>query len=129
MDIYFIPREGSQIWVDNLAVPAQAPHQDLAEKFINYLLDGKVSARISNFTQYSTPNKAAVQFLRPEDLKNPILYPLPEVRQKLEVLEDLGVRFDSVPVDLDTGKHLFTIDGGSHLEVYVDPPWAVSAAV
>ncbi len=88
--VYFIPREGSQIWVDNLAVTAQAPHQDLAEKFINYLLDGKVSARISNFTQYSTPNQAAVQFLRSEDLKNPILYPPPEVRHKLEVLEDLG---------------------------------------
>ncbi len=32
---YFIPREGSQIWLDNLAVLARAPHRVLAEKFIN----------------------------------------------------------------------------------------------
>ncbi len=88
--VYFIPVEGSQIWVDNLAVLAKAPHRDLAEKFINYLLEGKNSARISNFTQYSTPNKAAVPFIRPEDLKNPILYPPDDVRRRLEFLEDLG---------------------------------------
>jgi spermidine/putrescine transport system substrate-binding protein len=88
--VFFIPIEGSQIWVDNLAVLAKAPHRDLAEKFINYLLEAKVSARISNFTQYATPNKAALDFIRPEDLKNPVLYPPAEVRAKLEFLEDMG---------------------------------------
>jgi spermidine/putrescine transport system substrate-binding protein len=88
--VFFIPAEGSEIWVDNLAIPARAPHRDLAEKFINYLLDGKVGARVSNFTQYSTPNQAALPFIRPEDLKNPTLYPSPELRAKLEFLEDLG---------------------------------------
>ena len=38
---YFIPKEGSQIWLDNLAVLAHAPHRDLAEKFINFILDGR----------------------------------------------------------------------------------------
>lgn len=88
--VYFIPREGSQIWVDNLAVLAQAPHRDLAEKFINFLLDGEINAKISNFTSYSTPNKAAMKFIRPDDLKNPAMYPPPDVRAKLEFLEDLG---------------------------------------
>lgn len=88
--VYFIPAEGSQIWVDNLAVPAKAPHPALAEQFINYLLDGRTGARVSNYTQYSTPNKAALPFIRPNDLKNPILYPPPQLRFKLEFLEDLG---------------------------------------
>src|SRR5688572_7938403 len=39
---YFIPREGSSIFLDLLCIPAKAPNRDLAEKFINYLLDGKV---------------------------------------------------------------------------------------
>src|SRR4029077_9244303 len=32
---YFIPKEGSQIWVDNLAVCAKAPNRLVAEKFLN----------------------------------------------------------------------------------------------
>lgn len=89
---YFIPREGSQIWVDNLTIPAGAPNRDLAERFINFLLDAQVGARISNFTQFATPNRAAREFIRPEDLRNPTIYPAEEVAAKLEFLQDLGGR-------------------------------------
>ncbi len=89
---YLIPREGSQIWQDNLAVLAKAPHRDLAEQFINYLLDAEVGARISNFTQFASPNKAARPFLSPADLKNPAIYPPAEVMTRLEFLEDLGAK-------------------------------------
>lgn len=89
---YFIPREGSQIWVDNLCIPAKAPHRDRAEQFINFVLDAKVGARLSNFLQFATPNAAAKAFIKPEDLKNPAIYPLPEVLGKLEFLEDLGAK-------------------------------------
>ena len=88
--LYFIPKEGSQIWMDNLVVLAQAPHRDLAEKFINFLLDAKVAAQLSNFTQFATPNKAARPFIKPEDLRNTAIYPSPELMGKLEFLEDLG---------------------------------------
>lgn len=87
---YFIPREGSQIWLDNIAVLAKAPHRDLAEKFINHLLDAKVGAQLSSFTQFATPNKAAKAFIKPEDLKNEAIYPSAEMMKKLEFLEDLG---------------------------------------
>ena len=87
---YFIPREGSQIWLDNLAVPAKAPHRDLAEKFINFILDGQIGAQLANFTQFATPNRAARQFIKPESLSNPAIYPPPEIMAKLEFLEDLG---------------------------------------
>ena len=89
---YIIPREGSQIWVDNLCIPAKAPHRDLAEKFINYVLDAKVGARLSNFLQFATPNAAAKAFVKPEDLKNPAIYPPADVMAKLEFLEDLGAK-------------------------------------
>lgn len=89
---YLIPREGSQIWVDNLCIPAKAPHRDLAEKFVNYVLDAKVGARLSNFLQFATPNTAARAFIKPEDLKNPAIYPPADVMAKLEFLEDLGAK-------------------------------------
>jgi spermidine/putrescine transport system substrate-binding protein len=88
--VYIIPKEGSQIWVDNLAILSQAPHKDLAEKFINYILDGDVGARISNFTQYATPNKLSLKRIKPEDLNNPSVYPPQELKRKLEFVEDLG---------------------------------------
>lgn len=87
---YFVPREGGQIWIDTMAIPAKAPNRDLAEKFINYLLDAEVGARLSNYNQYATPNKAAKAHISPEDLANPAIYPPPEVLAKLEFLEDLG---------------------------------------
>ncbi|MEQ2009338.1 MAG: spermidine/putrescine ABC transporter substrate-binding protein [Limisphaerales bacterium] len=89
---YIIPREGSQIWVDNLCIPAKAPHRDLAEKFINHVLEAKVGARLSNFLQFATPNAAARAFIKPEDLRNPAIYPPPDVMAKLEFLEDLGAK-------------------------------------
>ena len=88
--VYLIPKEGSQIWVDNLAIPAQAPHRELAEKFINFMLDAKIGAQLSGYTQFASPNKAARQFIPAEDLKNPAIYPSPEIKAKLEFLEDLG---------------------------------------
>ena len=69
---------------------AKAPHRDLAEKFINFILEPKVGAQLSNFTQFATPNKAARPFIKPDDLKNPAIYPPAELTDKLEFLEDLG---------------------------------------
>jgi spermidine/putrescine transport system substrate-binding protein len=88
--VYLIPREGSQIWLDNLVILANAPHKDLAEKFLSFCLDPDVAARISNFTQFSTPNLAARPKIQPELLNNQAIYPPAEVMAKLEFLSDLG---------------------------------------
>ena len=87
---YFVPREGSQLWMDTLSIPAKAPHRDLAEKFINYILDPKIGARLSNANQLATPNQAAREFIKPSDLQDPAIYPPPEIRRLLEYSADLG---------------------------------------
>ncbi len=89
---YFVPREGAELYVDCLSVPAKAPHRDLAERFINHILDPKVGARLSNFNQFGTPNKAAMEFINPADAKNPAIYPSPEVMSRLEYANDLGAQ-------------------------------------
>ncbi len=102
---YFIPKEGSQIWQDNLAVLAKAPNRDLAEKFINFILDAKVGARLSKFTQFATPNAEAKKLLGPEVLSNPSIYPPETVMEKLEFLEDLGAKsrlYDEVWTQIKT---------------------------
>lgn len=87
---YFIPREGSQIWVDNLVVLAKAPHRELAEKFIDFVLEPEIGAKISNFTQFTTPNAAAKKLIDPKLLRNPAIYPSEEMMATLEFLKDLG---------------------------------------
>jgi spermidine/putrescine transport system substrate-binding protein len=87
---YFIPKEGSELFLDTIAITKNAPHSDLAHAFINYLLDPRVGARLSNYNRYATPNAAAKPFIRPEDLRNPIMYPLEQDMKRLELIEDLG---------------------------------------
>jgi spermidine/putrescine transport system substrate-binding protein len=78
--------------VDNLAILAKAPNRSLAEKFLNFILDAKVGAQLSGFTQFATPNKSALAFVKPEDLNNRAIYPPEEVKAKLEFLHDLGAQ-------------------------------------
>jgi spermidine/putrescine transport system substrate-binding protein len=89
---YSIPKEGTIVWVDNMAIPKDAPHKELAEEFINFILDPKIGAQISNFIHYGSPNKTAVdqKLIVETDLKNPSIYPPPEVFKKLQVLKDVG---------------------------------------
>jgi spermidine/putrescine transport system substrate-binding protein len=87
---YFIPKEGSQIWVDNLAVCAKAPNRIVAEKFLNFILNPEVGARLADYNQYATPNKEALKFVHPNNLANPMIYPHADVMRRLEFLRDLG---------------------------------------
>ena len=88
---FFVPKEGGLIFVDSLAIPAKAPNAALAYKFINFILDAKIGARLSNYNRYATPNEAAKPFITPADLKNPAIYPPASVMAKLEFNLDLGI--------------------------------------
>jgi spermidine/putrescine transport system substrate-binding protein len=87
---YIIPKEGGVIWTDNLAIPKTAPSQYTAEVFINYLLRPEVGAKITNYTWFGSPNKASEEFIDAEILKEPAIYPPPEVMDKLEFIRDVG---------------------------------------
>ena len=87
---YFVPKEGGELWIDSMMMPAKAPNKEMAEAFMNYILEADIGAQLSNFNQYATPNKAAKALINPDDLKNPAIYPTEEIMSKLEVLKDLG---------------------------------------
>ncbi len=82
---YFVPKEGSQIWFDVFAIPADAPHADAAHKFIAFMLRPEVIARASNYTQYANANAAATSLLDPEVRDDPNVYPTPELSKRLFV--------------------------------------------
>ncbi|MBL8099291.1 MAG: spermidine/putrescine ABC transporter substrate-binding protein [Anaerolineales bacterium] len=88
--VYVIPEEGCVIWQDNLAIPTTAPNAYTAMVFINYLHYPEIAAQNAEFVGYGTPNQAAKEFIDPEVLANPGIYPPPEVEARLQWLEDVG---------------------------------------
>lgn len=87
---YFVPREGAHIWLDVMAIPAQAPNPELANRFINFILDAEVGAQLSNHNRFATPNAAALPMINPEDRQNPAIYPDEEALAKLTYLKVLS---------------------------------------
>jgi len=80
---YFVPKEGTIIWFDMYAIPADAPHPDNAHAFINFMMKPEVAAANSNFVNYATGNAASVPLVNEEVRNDPGVYPPPEVKAKL----------------------------------------------
>jgi putrescine transport system substrate-binding protein len=80
---YAIPKEGTIVWFDMLAVPADAKHPKNAHAFINYLMDAQVAANNSNFVNYANGNAASLPLVSDEVKNDPGIYPTPEVKAKL----------------------------------------------
>lgn len=86
---YSIPKEGSALWFDMLAIPADAKNPENALTFINYILDPKVVAPISDYVAYANPNKDATPLVDPEITGNPGIYPDAETMKRLWVADVL----------------------------------------
>jgi putrescine transport system substrate-binding protein len=80
---YVIPGEGSAIWFDMLAIPADARNVDNAHLFINFLLRPEVIAEITNYVAYANPNVPSKEFVDEEIRENPGIYPPEEVMERL----------------------------------------------
>ncbi|MHA1523424.1 MAG: polyamine ABC transporter substrate-binding protein [Alphaproteobacteria bacterium] len=76
---YAIPREGTTVWFDLLAIPADAGNAQAAHEFINYVLEPKTIAAITNQVWYANPNPASLAFVAPRIKNNPAIYPPPQV--------------------------------------------------
>lgn len=86
---FLVPNEGSVLFIDNLVIPRNAPRADLAHRFIDYLMQPKVAALITEETLYPNGNADAKPFLG-EALRNqPGLYPDRDTRRRLFALEPL----------------------------------------
>jgi putrescine transport system substrate-binding protein len=80
---YTVPREGSILWFDMLAIPKDAPDPDSAYAFMNYMMTPQVIADVSNFKRYANANLASQPLVLPAVKDDPGIYPTPEQREKL----------------------------------------------
>lgn len=90
---YAVPQEGSNLWFDNFVIPKTAKNIDGAHAFINFMLDPEVAAQNAEYVGYSTPNKAALDIMDPEIVNDERFYPPEEIKDRLEVYENLGLEW------------------------------------
>ena len=77
------------VGIDSMVLHKTGPRPDLAYLFINFMLDGKNAADLSNMIGSGNPNAAAMPFIEPQVKENPAVFPSPERMQKLQQLRDM----------------------------------------
>jgi len=80
---YSVPKEGTIIWFDMYAIPADAKHPDNAHAFINFMMRPEIAAKNSSFVNYANGNLASFPLIDEKVRLDPGVYPPPEVKAKL----------------------------------------------
>lgn len=87
---FAIPKEGTNVWFDVMAVPKDAKNKDGAMRFINFMNDPEIALRNAEYTGYATPNKAARDMLPREIAEDRSIYPEEEDLVDAEIFVNLG---------------------------------------
>jgi spermidine/putrescine transport system substrate-binding protein len=89
---YGIPKEGAVFALDNLVIHASGRRPDLAHQFIDFWLEGRASADLTNAIGAGNPNQAAMALIEPEIAANEAIFPPPAMFAHLEMLRDYDRR-------------------------------------
>jgi spermidine/putrescine transport system substrate-binding protein len=94
---YIMPADGSILTVDTLAVPSSSSHQELAMKFINYLLQPDIARRVTEYSLYANSLRADLNTV-PADLNSTpsAAIPPPEKRYVLTDVGDAQYLYDTI---------------------------------
>lgn len=87
-----IPKEGAVLSLDSMVLHKSGPRPDLALRFIDFMLDGKNSAELTNLIGSGNPNRDALRYVLPEIAGNPAVFPDEVQLKRLEMLRDLDRR-------------------------------------
>lgn len=72
---FAFPREGTNIFTDAMCIPKDAQNPELAEMYINFMLEPQVGLANIEYIGYSTPNTAVYDLLPDEVKSDPVRYP------------------------------------------------------
>ncbi len=86
---YSTPKEGAVLALDSMVLHRSGSRPDLAHQFINFMLEGKNSAELTNLIGSGNPNTDAIQYIQAEIANNEAIFPAPEILNRLEMLRDL----------------------------------------
>lgn len=80
---YAIPKEGTLMWIDLMAIPNDAKNVDQAYGFIDHMLRPEVIAEVTNTVFFANANTASDPFVDPAIRLDPGIYPSDEVLGRL----------------------------------------------
>jgi putrescine transport system substrate-binding protein len=80
---FTVPKEGANASFDALLIPVDAPHPEAAHRFLNFILEPRVIADITNEIHYANDNLAATALVDPAILNDPAIYPTPATAARL----------------------------------------------
>ncbi len=102
------PREGTNLFIDSMCIPADAQQKEAAEMYINFILEPIVGAANAEYIGYATPNVRAFELLDEEITSNEVVYPPQSVLDNSEAFNLLS---DELNVAMDTAwQELLTED-------------------
>src|SRR5579863_4238449 len=87
---FTVPKEGANGSFDALLIPADAPHPLAAHRFLNYILEPRVIAAITNDIHYANDNWAAKAYVDPQILNDPAVYLPPATEARLYRASEAG---------------------------------------
>jgi len=80
---FTVPKEGANGSFDALLIPTGAPHPEAAHKFLNFMLEPRIIAEVTNEIHYANDNRAADAYVDPRILDDPTVYPTPAIEARL----------------------------------------------
>ncbi len=80
---YIVPKEGTQMWFDQMAIPADAKNVEEAHAFLNFMMKPEVAAKASNATYYANGNLASKPLINKDIVEDKAIYPDDETLAKL----------------------------------------------
>ena len=83
---YTIPKEGAQMFFDNLAIPADAKNATEAYALIDYLYRPEIAAKNSDFLSYANGNLASQKLISPKVINDKTIYPDEATMKRLFVI-------------------------------------------
>lgn len=98
---YILPKEGSNLWFDNIVIPKTAQNVEGAYAFISFMLRPENAALNAEYIGYSSPNQTAIEkYMDKEMVNDEQFYPTLEDVKELEIYENLGLEFIETYNDL-----------------------------
>ncbi len=91
---YVIPKEGSSLWIDAIAIPKDAPNPGNAHVFINFILRPDIAARISEYTLLATATISSKPLVPEEMRKDESIFPPLEIMKKLILDKEQDISFE-----------------------------------
>jgi len=89
-DLAFVyPKEGTNIFIDSMCIPANAQNYEAALMYINFMLEPEVALQNSEYIYYASPNTAVVNNPEYSLYGNEIIYPSEEAKKNTQYFHDI----------------------------------------